>query len=79
MYATQTHGIQDEAESAGNVVGSAEEPLRLLGDASIILRDPSAMHLLAAAVLQVSSCWARAGQLGGLQGTGEGVLHAMRS
>ena len=48
-----THA-QDEAESAGNVAGgSVVEPLRVLGDASVVLRDPSAMHLLATSALKV--------------------------
>jgi hypothetical protein len=46
-------GHQDAEESAGNVTGSVVEPLRVLGDASVICRDPSAMHLLAAAAIQV--------------------------
>jgi hypothetical protein len=45
--------VQDAEESAGNVAGSVVEPLRVLGDASVICRDPSAMHLLAAAAIQV--------------------------
>jgi len=45
----------DEEESAGDRTGGGGmvEPYRVLGEASIILRDPSAMHLLAAAVLQM--------------------------
>jgi hypothetical protein len=47
--------LQDEEESAGDRTGGSGmvEPYRVLGEASIILRDPSAMHLLAAAALQV--------------------------
>eukprot|EP00983_Pelagomonas_calceolata_P103670 1158938-Pelagomonas_calceolata.AAC.2 len=50
----ECHRVQDEEESAGDRTGGGGmvEPYRVLGEASIILRDPSAMHLLAAAVLQ---------------------------
>ncbi|KAG2423654.1 hypothetical protein HXX76_015171 [Chlamydomonas incerta] len=46
----------DEAESAGagghgGGAGGVVEPLRVLGDAGVILRDPSALHLLAAQAL----------------------------
>ncbi|GFR42656.1 hypothetical protein Agub_g3593, partial [Astrephomene gubernaculifera] len=46
----------DEAESAGaggagGGAGGVVEPLRVLGDAGLVLRDPSALHLLAAQVL----------------------------
>lgn len=46
---------QDEEESAGDRTGGSGmvEPNRVLGEASVILRDPSAMHLLAATALQV--------------------------
>uniref|UniRef100_A0A7S0RMM1 Uncharacterized protein n=1 Tax=Chlamydomonas leiostraca TaxID=1034604 RepID=A0A7S0RMM1_9CHLO len=45
--------VQDEAESAGNVAGSLVEPYRVLGEASVVLRDPSALHLLASSVMQL--------------------------
>lgn len=52
------------------------EPLRVVGDASCVLRDPSAVHLLAGAVLQVGGArWSKglgkvnmAGKLGGVAG-----------
>ncbi|KXZ51837.1 hypothetical protein GPECTOR_11g276 [Gonium pectorale] len=48
----------DESESAGagghgGGAGGAAEPLRVLGDAALVLRDPSALHLLAAQVLSL--------------------------
>lgn len=57
--------LQDEEESAGDRTGGGGmvEPYQVLGEASIVLRDPSAMHLLSAAVLQVGArgrrCWGR--------------------
>ncbi|PNH00841.1 Negative elongation factor B [Tetrabaena socialis] len=48
----------DEADAAGagghgGGAGGVVEPLRVLGDAGLVLRDPSAMHLLAAQVLSL--------------------------
>ncbi|GIL63751.1 hypothetical protein Vafri_17765 [Volvox africanus] len=49
---------RDEAESAGagghgGGAGGVVEPLRVLGDAGLVLRDPSALHLLAAQALSL--------------------------
>ncbi|KAJ9523865.1 hypothetical protein QJQ45_020067 [Haematococcus lacustris] len=55
--------LQDAEESAGNVTGSLVDPLRVLGDASCILRDPSAMHLLCSAALQMTEVGSLSGQL----------------
>jgi hypothetical protein len=46
-------GTLDEAESAGNnASGPLAEPYKVLGEAGVILRDPSAMHLLLTTALQ---------------------------
>ncbi|GLC43520.1 hypothetical protein PLESTM_001482300 [Pleodorina starrii] len=54
--AGRSRDIRDEAESAGagghgGGAGGVVEPLRVLGDAGLVLRDPSALHLLAAQAL----------------------------
>eukprot|EP00195_Chlamydomonas_chlamydogama_P014869 CAMPEP_0202909070 /NCGR_PEP_ID=MMETSP1392-20130828/48159_1 /ASSEMBLY_ACC=CAM_ASM_000868 /TAXON_ID=225041 /ORGANISM="Chlamydomonas chlamydogama, Strain SAG 11-48b" /LENGTH=701 /DNA_ID=CAMNT_0049598681 /DNA_START=412 /DNA_END=2517 /DNA_ORIENTATION=- len=54
---------QDEAESAGNASGSVAEPYKVLGDAGTILRDPSAMHLLLAHIIQLTYQGAMQGEL----------------
>jgi negative elongation factor B len=54
----------DEAESAGNALGNTlAEPYQVLGDAGIILRDPSAMHLLLATALRQVLVGASEGKL----------------
>lgn len=53
LISASSTNSQDEAESAGNVTGPLVEPYKVLGEAGVILRDPSAMHLLAATVLQL--------------------------
>jgi hypothetical protein len=48
-------GDGGDAESAGGLAHSSEEPERLLAEAGMVLRDPSTLHLLLTAALwQVS-------------------------
>ena len=47
MRAAPAGNIDEDAESAGAPGAShAEEPNRELGDAGMVLRDPSTMHLI---------------------------------
>lgn len=45
-------GAEEDAESAGNMSGPQYEPNKVLGDASVLLRDPSVVYLLLSQLLE---------------------------
>ncbi len=72
----------DEAESAGvggqgGGAGGVVEPLRVLGDAGLVLRDLSAMHLLSAQALALLQVGRGARSEGRGEGRRAGALRGM--